>query len=142
MPRRVAWILARLRAPRLERQLAAGSLPWASELHAARAVQLTGERHRRGLARSLESLVEQAEDPTPRFMSAVIPPCRAQVREALPLILEVASRLRSGEPVDARGVAQLRALLADGGGPCYTASRPDALSIALRSVSEALDVQG
>jgi hypothetical protein len=141
MPRRVVWLLARLRASRLERQLAAGVLPWASEFHAARAVQLTGERHRRGLARSLESLVEQAEDPTPRFMSAVIPPCREQVREALPLILEVASRLHSGEPVDARGVARLHTLLADGGGPCYTASRPDALSVALRSVSASLDIE-
>ena len=74
-------------------------------------------------------------------MSAAVPPCREQVREAMPLILMIASRLRSAEPVDARGVARLRALLSDGSGPCYAPSRPGALTIALQSVSKSLDVQ-
>ena len=131
----------RLRAAGLDRQLASGVLSWRSPAHAARALQLTSDRHRRGLARSLEQLVEHADDPTIRFMSAVIPPCREQVREAMPLILPISARLRSAEPVDARGVARLRALLADGGGPCYMRSRPYALTIALQSVSDMLDIQ-
>jgi hypothetical protein len=80
--------------------------------------------------------------PTNRFMSAVVPPCRQQVREAMPLILMVASRLRSAEPVDARGVARLRALLSDGSGPCYAPSRPGALSLALKTISTSLEVEG
>jgi hypothetical protein len=105
--------LARLRAPWLDRQLAAGSVPWRSPAHAARTLQLTGDRSRGALARWLERLVEHAERPPARFIiSAVIPPCREQVHAALPVILATASRrLRSGAPVDARGVARLRALL-------------------------------
>jgi hypothetical protein len=142
IPHQAVWLVAHLRARRLDRQLGEGAVSWCSQIHAARAVQLTGDRHRRGLARSLERLVENAEDPTARFISAVIPPCREQVREAMPLLLTVASRLRSAEPVDARGVARLRALLADGSGPCYMPSRPDALTIALQSISRSLDVEG
>ncbi len=133
-------IFARLRAPSLDRELRAGCVPWRSPAHAARALQLTGDRHRRGLARSLEHLVEHAEKPPARFLSAVVPPCREQVREAMPLILAISSRLRSGEPVDGRGVARLRALLSDGAGPCYTRSQPNALALALQTVSASLDV--
>jgi hypothetical protein len=51
---------ARLHAPSLDRELASGIAPWRWPLHAARAVALTGDRSRRGLAPSLERLVEQA----------------------------------------------------------------------------------
>jgi hypothetical protein len=133
-------IFARLRAPSLDRELTAGCASWRSPTHAARALQLTSERHRRGLARSLEHLIEHAEKPTVGFLSAAVPPCREHVREAMPQILAISSRLRSGEPLDARGVARLRALLSDGAGPCYTRSQPDALALALQTVSESLDV--
>ncbi len=53
----------------------------------------------------------------------------------------LAARLRDGEPVHFRGVAQLRNVLTDGCGPCFTASRPDALRIALENASSCLDVQ-
>lgn len=140
MPRRVAWLIAHVRAPQLDRQLAAGAVPWFSQIHAARAIQLASDHHRRGLARSLEQLIEQAENPPARFMSAVISPCRQQVCEAMPEILAISSRLRSGEPVDARGVARLRALLSDGSGPCYIPGRQAGLSDALHAVSRWLDV--
>jgi hypothetical protein len=142
MPHRVGWLLAHLRAPRLDRQLAAGSVPWRSPVHAARALQLTSDGHRRGLARSLERLVEHAEPPPGGpFRGSVVQPCREQVREALPLILMIAARLRSGAPVDARGVARLCALLSDGAGPCYSRSDPGALTGALETISQWLDVQ-
>ena len=51
-------LLARLRSPKLDKELAAGAASWSSPVHAARALQLTGTRHRRALARSLERLVE------------------------------------------------------------------------------------
>ncbi len=54
--------------------------------------------------------------------------------------MAISARLRSAEPVNARGVAMLRALLADGGGPCFLRSRADALTEALREVSRWLSV--
>jgi hypothetical protein len=138
--RPIAWLLARLRAPWLDRQLAAGVVPWRSRVHAARALQLTSARSRRALARSMEMLVERAERPPTPFRGAAIPPCREQVREAWPLVLAIASRLRSGEPVNAHGVARLRELLSDGAGPCYLRATPDALTLALQSVCRVLDV--
>ena len=138
---RPAALLARLRAPRLDRQLAAGAASWSSPAHAARALQLTGTRHRRGLARSLERLVELATEPHAPLRGSVIQPCRKQVQEALSLILEIAAKLRSAEPVDARGVARLHNILCDGAGPCYIRTRPYALTRALEAAAELLTIQ-
>jgi hypothetical protein len=138
---RTVWLLAHLRALWLDRQLAAGIVPWHSKLHAVRSLQLTSDRSRRALARSLEHLVEHAE--MSRIQSvgtAVVIPCREQVREARPVILAMVSRLRASAPVDARGMARLRLLLTDGTGPCYTPSgRPDALAVELQTVDQWLD---
>lgn len=135
-----AWLLAHLRAPWIDRQLAEGVDPWCSPAHAARALQLTTTRQRRALAAGLERLVEHAEQPaSPCRITAVIPPCREQVREALPLIFAITSRLRDGAPLDARGVARLKAVIADGAGPCYTRSHVDALNDALDPVPQWLD---
>jgi hypothetical protein len=143
-PPRQAWVAARLRARLgaswIDRRLAAGAVSWCSPVYAARAVQLTGNRSRFALARSLERLLERAEEPPALFKNAAVPPCGIQVRDALPVILELASRLRSGAPVDARGVAQLSELLSDGAGPCYRRIHPEALTRALERVSRALDV--
>jgi hypothetical protein len=93
-PRWIVWLLPRLGAPWwLDRQLAAGSVPWRSPAHAARTLQPTGDRSRGALARWLERLVEHAERSPARFIiSAVVPPCREQVHAALPVILATASR--------------------------------------------------
>ena len=132
---RTVWLLAHLRALWLDRQLAAGVVPWHSKLHAARSLQLTSDRSRRALACSLEHLVEHADGPPVHWRSAAVPPCRPQVSEARPVILAIAARLRATAPVDARGMARLRLLLTDGAGPCYTPSgRPDALAVALQTV--------
>jgi hypothetical protein len=136
---RVDWLLARLRAPWLDRQLAAGTESWRSPVYAARARQLTDDRTRRTLARSLERLVEEAETRRPPFRTAVVQPCRPQVREARPLILTIAQRLRSNGPVGVCGIARLQALLSNGTGPCYTPSHPDALITELRAVADLLE---
>jgi hypothetical protein len=136
---RTVRLLAHLRALRLDRQLAAGVVPWHSKLHAVRSLQLTSDRSRRALACSLEHLVEHADGPPVHWRSAV-PPCRPQVSEARPVILAIAARLRATAPVDARGMARLRLLLTDGAGPCYTPSvRPDALAVELQTVDRWLD---
>jgi hypothetical protein len=138
---RARSLMARLRAPRLDRQLATGSEPWQSPVHAARALQLTSNRSRRTLARTLEKLVERAEEPPALYLSAVVPPCRQQVREARPLMLTLAARLRSDAPLDPRGVAELKSLISDGAGPVYVPGRPDALKTRLESIASALVAQ-
>ena len=135
-----ARLNARLRAPSLDRELASGIAPWRSPPHAARALALTGDRNRRGLARSLERLVEQAQHPRSQYRGAVIYPCREQVLEALPELLTIASRLRSADPIDARGIARLNILLSDGSGPCYVRIRRNALNDALQEISQWLTV--
>jgi hypothetical protein len=133
-------MLAHLRAPWIDRELAQGVAPWRSPAHAARSLQLTTSRRRRALAAGLECLVEHAERPAGHFRrSAVIAPCREQVREASPLIFAITARLRDGAPLDARGVARLRAVITDGAGPCYKRSHRDALNDALELASQWLD---
>jgi hypothetical protein len=139
-PRRTVRAKARLRAPWLDRSLAGGIASWRSPLHAARALQLTSERSRRRLARSLERLAEHARQSPGPFRGAEVTPCREQVSEALPVIVGIATLLRSGDPVDARGIARLKVLLADGAGPCYIKIRPNALTNALHETSEWLTV--
>jgi hypothetical protein len=56
----------------------------------------------------------------------VIRPCREQVREALPAIFAIASRLRDGAPVDAMGVGVAPADRQHG--PCYNRLHRDALN--------------
>lgn len=137
---RFARLTARVRGPWLDSQLAAGVPSWRSPSHAARALQLTGDRDRRALARSLERLLEAVERiPTP-VRGGAIRPCRGQVLGALPEIMAISALLRSAEPIDARGVAMLRLVLSDGAGPCYVRSRPGALTEALQEVSRWLRV--
>jgi hypothetical protein len=131
LPQRGIGLAARVRAASLDREFTSGIAPWRSPLHAARAIQLTAPRSRRSVARSLERLIEHAERGP--AITAAITPCRTQVSEARPAILRTAARLRSDAPIDARGVARIRALLSDGAGPCYVPSTPQALTAALET---------
>ena len=135
-----ARLNARLHAPSLDRELASGIAPWRSSPHAARALQLTCTRNRRGLARSLERLIEQAHEPRGLYRGAVVYPCREQVIEAMPALLTIAGRLRSADPIDARGIARLNILLSDGSGPCYVRIQRNALTNALQEISQWLAV--
>jgi hypothetical protein len=135
-----ARLNARLHAPSLDRELASGIAPWRSPPHAARALALTCTRNRRGLARSLERLIEQAHEPRALYRGAVVEPCREQVLDALPVMLGVSGRLRSADPIDARGIARLRILLSDGSGPCYVRIQRNALTDALQEISQWLTV--
>jgi hypothetical protein len=128
-----------LRASRLDRQLSSGTVSWRSPVHPARSLQLTSDRRRRRLARSLERLIEVTEQPA-AFRGSVVPPCCEQVRDATPQIAAIARRLRSRTPVDARGVAYLRELLCNGDSPVYLRSSAGALAAEPQAVSELLDV--
>ena len=138
LPHLSARVIARVRATALDQQLARGVVPWLSPVHAARAVQLTSRRKRAALARALENLLDEADSP-PTPPSAAITPCAGQVRAARAEMLSIGAKLRSGSPVNCRGMAKLRALLCDGGGPCYQQVHATALALALDDVSRWLD---
>jgi hypothetical protein len=125
----------------LDRELAAGVGVLISEAHAARAAQLTADRSRRALAHSLERLIDRAEATESRFRIAAAP-CRDQVRHARGMIGATAARLRSAEPLEARGVARLKTLLSDPTGPCYAPCRTDALRVELQDIAKSLDPDG
>jgi hypothetical protein len=131
-------LVARLLGPCLDRELADGAAASLSKAHEARAEQLVSPRMRRAVARSLAKLLDLAQTSRRAASIATIPPCREQIIEAAPLIASTVSRLRSGEPVDARAVAKLKLLVGDRRGPCYRRTGPDALGVALREISDAL----
>jgi hypothetical protein len=132
-----AW--ARLRGPWLDPQFATGVRAWTSSTHAARALQLTSDRNRYAIARSLERLLKEVDRPSVAYRGGPIPLCRSQVREAQPEILSIAARMRSPAPVDVLGTAMLLELLRDGCGPFYVRTRPGMLVAALRRVLDHLD---
>jgi len=134
-------LVARMLGRSIDRELATGVIARITQAHAARVEQLTAPRTRAALAGSLERLIECAEAPASRFGIAAAP-CREQVREARGVIRATANRLRSAEPLDARGIARLKRLLSDRTGPCYVPSHPDALKVAMRDIAKSLNVVG
>jgi len=131
-------LLARLRASRIDRDLAQGASPEFTVALALRARHLVGPESRRSLARSIENIVADADRFAQR-RQLKIPLCRRRIREASIELGEVSERLRSGGPVSARGVAKLELLLADGCGPLYQRGSQEDLRARLREVIEALD---
>jgi len=143
-------ILARGKAPGLDRQLANGAAPEASALLAARAMVLTSPRYRRGLAASLRRLLAAAADPQtrPPLLSAsrspgvarqpYIPMRRDEITRSAAELAGLAGCLADPEPVPARGVALVSQLLSDGGGPLYRAGGRDDLSTVIERASQAL----
>jgi hypothetical protein len=116
--RAVDRLLARMKSARLDRELAADSLPQSSRLHAARADHLVSPSFRRELADNWEQVLQIATSRTSsgrgRF---VMHPDRIVAAE--PQIRELTALLRAPQPVPARGVAAANLLLTDGTGPLY-----------------------
>ncbi len=137
-------MLARSRAGRLDRELAAGTSPEASAVLAARAARLTSTEFRHDLAASLRRMLAAAGQPA-RAVAEQRPglggarPPRVPVRTSrisrtAPALAELASRLLEPGPVPVRGVAMVTLLLADGTGPLYReASRADLGALADRA---------
>jgi hypothetical protein len=135
----LAPFLAHLRGAQLDRKLAQGVEPWHTPVYAARCLQLTTERSRHALARSLERLVEEADEQPRLSLSSVVRPSRARVHEARPLLLTTASRMRSDIPVHPRAVAAIRILLSDGAGPVYGHGDPETLKLRLQTIAAWMD---
>jgi hypothetical protein len=126
---------------KLTRALAEGADPKASGELALRAQQLTGERHRSMLARSLRALIAEAHRPRMIHPRAIID--RRAALDAEAAIMEMIERLGSPSPVQPQGVALLTRILtnADGSSPLYNASEPGTLRRTIRGATAALDAQ-
>jgi hypothetical protein len=124
----------------LDRALAEGVSPDSSAGLSVRAHDLIGSRARVTLAQSIRRLLDDAAYPL-RPMRFTIPICRSKVWRSRQTLQELAERLLSDEPLDARGLAQLRLLLSDGAGPLYGHPGADDLAPALEHVLAALEVR-
>ena len=124
--------IAQLFATRFDKQLAAGVAPKPGSALAAHVARLASADERRMLAETLQHSVSETHSRRTR-MSATIPVDRSGVAAAVGLIDQVVLRLLGPRPVSARGVARLRLLLSDGGGPMYY-SRGGDLGAELRVV--------
>jgi len=129
----------RLRAQRLDRQLCRGESPESSVALALRAERLVQPRARKNLAGTLRRAMILADHPPSKIGVHL---CGSHVRAANQELRDLCDRLLNGGPVSAYGVAQLRAILADGCGPLYQRNSPDDLGARLRRALCALDVLG
>jgi hypothetical protein len=115
----------RLRAAALDRALAAGTSPESSVALAVHAKHLHDGAQRSVLARSLRRVGVSSEAPMAERVHA--PLDREAIRRARGELDALAARLASSEPLDVRGVARVRTLLADGTGPLYRQQEPGRL---------------
>jgi hypothetical protein len=116
----------RWRARELDRQLAAGVDPMQSDELSLRVGRLGSCRTRRRIACGLRGAVALAERDAYPVMGAAPRIQRAAVRASGGLLLEIAERLHSCDPVGVRGLAIASQLIEDRRGPLYrdTADRP------------------
>ena len=90
------------------------------------------------LAEGLARAIRDAHATTPGF-SAAVRPQRQEVLAARAVLGTLERRLRAPEPVTARGVALLQALLTEGTSPLYRPDEPGALGSQLRAAAAALE---
>ena len=123
----VERVAARVRATRLDRDLAAGESPDSTAALALRAQVLVRPSMRRALAHGVQRLLaEAASEAPPRCIGArvfVRPERILRVTDELRLLID---HLLTPGPVPARGVALVRLLLSDGAGPLYYGPGNDA----------------
>jgi hypothetical protein len=132
-------IRAHVWARRLDRALADGIPPDSRPDLSVRAHGLIGSPERVALARAVRRLIADAEHAL-RPMRFSVPICRRKVRRSRGTLEELVNRLLGDEPLDARGLAQIRLLLTDGAGPIYVRPGADDLEPALARALAALDV--
>ena len=103
-------------------ELSEGADPTASPALALRADQLTSDRSRRTLARSLRRTVREALHPVPRRVPFGLVR-RGAVSDAADAIDLLVKRLHSPEPIAAEGAALIHRMLSDGAwSPLYSAT--------------------
>jgi hypothetical protein len=141
-PRRLAdRLLSRAFGASLDRRLAAGCLPEASPLLAARAQDIVSMRSRRALAANWDQLLRAA----PRARgNRTISVRAARIAATEPAIREVMQRLSIPLPVTAQGVAMASILLTDATGPVHNrdcaVTLPEALEAAIAQLDPEIPV--
>jgi hypothetical protein len=113
--------------------------PLVSPLALWRAAELTSERNRRSLARSVRALVREAEG---AVLPSAVPLNRRAARENLKLLRRLEARLTDpSRPVSAHGVLVVERLLTDGiSSPLYCRERAPELPRAIGKALTALEV--
>ena len=118
---------------------ARGTSPSTRPELALRAAQLTSDRSRRTIARSLRRAISEAHKP-PMTRSRMVLIQRAAVIDAESAINAMVERLRSPEPVQAQGMALAERILTNAdASPLYNASEPGALHDEMRGAAAALE---
>jgi hypothetical protein len=123
----------------LTEQLAEGADPSSSPELALRASQLTSDRRRRQLARSLRHTVTEVRHPAPtRALVSIVN--RYAVFEADDAIQATIGRLASPDPVTVKGMAMLEWILTDGASsPLYGRFEPGSFRRRLLAAKSELD---
>jgi hypothetical protein len=118
----------------LDRELANGTDPLVSDELSLRVGQLGSAATRSRLAAALRGAVDMASGRRAPLISTRLR--RAEIRENEDLLLALADRLHSGEPLGVKGLAMTARLVNDRSSPMYRAgaSLSDALSEALSAL--------
>ena len=130
-------LMARVRASRLDSDLAGEASPDSTVALALRARMLVHARHRRDLAVSADRVLVTAMQ-SAHACRLPAPVCRDRVRDCSQEFGELIRRLRAAGPVPVRGVAKVGVLLADASGPLYHRASADDLRARVRDAADAL----
>jgi hypothetical protein len=123
-PSLLARLTARLRAAKLDRQLAVGVIAPTGSALAAHESRVVSAAERASLARTLRHVLRDARVGG-LVLSSRLPVSIPNVLAAEEVIDAITLRLHSPRPVSARGMARLRQILGDGTGPLYRYGRGD-----------------
>jgi hypothetical protein len=126
------------RAIQADRDLAAGTSSLPAEVLALRAQRITRRRPRLRLAGGLARALRSADGSTPVLTAAVRPNGR-EVLDARTVLSALERRLRTPDPVGARGMAMLRLLLTEPDSLLYRSCEPGALGSFLRAAAAELE---
>ena len=111
-----------------------------SDALALRAGQLTSKRNRRSLARAMRRTIDEAHKP-PMARSRVVIIRRGAVLEAEDAIKAMIARLRSPQPLQAKGLAIAERILTNADhSPLYNRSEPGALRRQISLATAAMSV--
>lgn len=141
-------LVVRVRASRLDSDLAGGASPDATVPLALRAQMLVRARTRRDLALGAQQILATATQVPAAGRTQVpaagrprVPVCRDRVRDSSEELGDLIWRLLAGGPVAARGVALASVLLTDGSGPLYHRASADDVRARVREAVDALDAR-
>jgi hypothetical protein len=131
-------LVARLRAARLDDELARGVAPEASVALLLRAQTLIAPSTRAALAREIQRILRDALSGYVWVISRVTPR-RREVLDAAEELEALAHRLVEPGPVSADGVARVRLLLTDGCGPLYAHGASERLRTVASAALDSLE---